>query len=331
MIRTFALALALTMILMVSGASAQAAPIVFKIATVETDETSTSQAFRDFKKFVEEKTDGRVEVQYFANGVLGGEREIIEGVSLGTIQLAFPAASVLSMYGDKFNIFELPFIYNSFDVAYAVWDGEVGDLYSKWMEEQGLLNLGYVAYTARGFANNVRAVRTPEDMKGLKIRVIESQLYIDLFKAFGANPTPMSETEIYTGLQQGTIQGLDQGPFQVYQMKYYEQIKYYTWLKHVIMPVPFIANKKYIEGLPEDIRAVVLEGLAIAKETLRKQLYEDEQTSLESLKKAGIEVIPQLTAEETARFRALLEPIYANYRKIVGDELFDKMLSYNDK
>ncbi|MDL2226160.1 TRAP transporter substrate-binding protein [Deltaproteobacteria bacterium OttesenSCG-928-M10] len=331
MIRTFALALALTLILTVSGVPAQAAPIVFKIATVESDETSTTKALLEFEKFVEEKTGGQVDVQYFANGVLGGEREIVEGVALGTIQLAFPAASVLSMYDDKFNLFELPFIYNSFDVAYAVWDGEIGDTYTKWMEDQGFTNLGCVAYSARGFSNNVRPVRTPADMKGLKIRVIESQLYIELFKAFGANPTPMSETEIYTGLQQGTIQGLDQGPMQVYMMKYYEQIKYYTWLKHVIMPVPFIANKAYIEGLPEDIRAVILEGLTIAKDKLRKQLYEDEITSLEDLRKAGIEVIPELTPEETAQFRTLLEPIYANYRKIVGDEMFDKMLSYNDK
>ncbi|MDL2226161.1 TRAP transporter substrate-binding protein [Deltaproteobacteria bacterium OttesenSCG-928-M10] len=327
--KSMTLVFAFLMVFSLSATGAMAADIIFKVATVEADETPTSKAIRDFKKFVEEKTNGKVEVQYFNNGVLGGERESIEGVALGTIQLCLPASSVLSMYGDKFNLFELPFLYDSFDVAYKIWDGEIGDIYSKWIEEQGLVNLGYVAYTARGFGNSAKPVRVPADMKGLKVRVVESKLYIDLFKAFGANPTPIPVPEVYTALQQGTVNAVEQGPMETYSNKFHEQIKYYTWLKHIVMPVPIMANKSYMEKLPADVKAVILEGVKDMEVKLRDQLYKEEVKNLEDMRQAGVETIAELTPEEVAQFRALIGPIYDEYRKIVGDEMFDKMLSYN--
>lgn len=327
--KSITLFFAFLMVFSLSASGAVAADIIFKVATVEADSTPTSQAIREFKEFVEKKTNGKVEVQYFNNGVLGGERESIEGVALGTIQLCLPGSSVLSMYGDKFNLFELPFIYDSFDVAYKVWDGEVGKIYDKWIEEQGLVNLGWTAYTARGFGNREHAVRVPADMKGLKVRVVESKLYIDTFRAFGANPTPIPVPEVYTALQQGTVNAVEQGPMETYSNKFFEQIKYYTWLKHIIMPVPIMANKSYMEKLPPDVKAVIIEGVNDVKMKMRDQLYKEEVKNLEDMRQAGVEIIAELTPEETAQFRALLDPIYAEYRKIVGDELFDKMLSYN--
>ena len=328
--KKIALALTFVLALAVYSTEAMAAgPIIFKIATTEADDSPVTKAFLEFEKYVEEKTNGKVDVQHFGNGVLGGEREIIEGIALGTIQMGFPAASVLSMYDDKFNLLELPFVYDSYDVAYKAWDGEIGEIYSKWMEELGFQNLGLVAFSARGFSTNVRPVRVPADLKGIKVRVIESQLYIDLFKAFGANPTPMSDPEIYTALQQGTIQATEKGPMQVYTAKFYELCKYYTWLKHIIMPDPIMVKKSYMEKLPEDICKVILDASAIACERLRKDMYDDEFNSLEAMRKAGVEVIEELTPEETAQFRALLKPIYDKYRKIVGDEIMDKLFSYN--
>ena len=329
--KSIVLACAFMLALVAAGPAAMAAPIIFKVATAEADGTSTSIAFREFEKFVEEKTNGQVDVQYYPANVLGGEREIVEGVALGTIQLCFPASSVLSMYGDKFNLLELPFVYDGYDAAYAAWEGETGRAYSQWMEDQGFLNLGLVGYTAHGFANTVRPVRTPADMKGIKVRVIESQMYIDLFKAFGSNPTAMNAAEIYMALQQGTIQAIEQGPMQVYMEKYYERLPHYTWLQHIIMPAPFIVQKSYFEKLPEDARAAILEGIEIMKAKLKKQLYDDEVNSLEDMRKAGVEVIAELTPEEIARFRALSVPIHDQYRKIVGDEVFDKMLSYSNR
>lgn len=204
------------------GASSGTAEYTFIVAHVDPEDGPLHQNLLEFEKYVEEKTGGRMDVQVFGNGLLGGDREILEAINLGTVQMGNMASSNLTAYGDKFGIYELPFLFNSFEAATAAYDGELGKIYNEWLAENGFVCYGVFTYGWRALSNKVREVWTPDDLAGIKVRVMEVPMYIDAFTLLGANPTPMSWNEIYTGLQQGTIEAQDNSPEQTYLAKFFE-------------------------------------------------------------------------------------------------------------
>lgn len=301
--------------------------IPFIIANVNPEDMIDNVALQKFEKYVEEKTDGKVDVQIYANSLLGGERELTESVELGTIQMCMPTASVMAMYSDKFNLLELPFLFDDYDSAYAAYDGELGSIFTGYMEEQGLTSLGYVCMGTRSISNSVRPIRTPSDMKGLKIRSIESDMFMTMFSLLGANPTPMSYSEIYTGLQQSTIVGQDNPPYLTYINKYYEHQQYYTLTRHVYLCVPVIVQMEYFEKLDPEIRQVIEDGIDIAVKEMRESFEKQEDESTSDMAKAGVEII-ELTKEERDQFVKAVEPIYEKFSKIVGDDVMKLARSY---
>ncbi|MDL2254464.1 TRAP transporter substrate-binding protein [Ruminococcaceae bacterium OttesenSCG-928-I18] len=303
--------------------------IVFKIAHVDPENGPLHANFLEFEKYVEENTNGQVDVQVFGNGVLGGDREVLEAINLGSVHMSNMASSNLTAYGEKFAIFELPFIFPTYESAIAAYDGELGDLYNEWLAEQDFFSFGMLTFGWRALSNNVRPVYVPEDMQGIKIRVMEVPLYVDTFTLLGANPTPMSWNEIYTGLQQGTIDAQDNSPEQTYLAKFYEVQDYYSTLNHVLSNGPFICKKSFVDSLPDDVYKVIEEGLLIFRDKHREESVVNEEEYLTMMEEEGVEIC-RLTDEQRAQFRAKVEPIYEQYREIVGDDAMDLALSYGE-
>lgn len=304
-------------------------PIVFKIAHVDAESAPSHQMLLDVEKYVEETSEGRVDVQIFPNGILGGDREVLEAIQLGNVQMTNVGSSVFSAYGEKFSIYEVPFLFKDFESVCKAYDGELGDVYNEWLNENGFSCLGVLSYGWKGLSNNVRAVRTPADLNGLKIRVMEVPMFIDMFKALGANPTPMSWNEIYTGLQQGTIQGQDNSPELTYTSNFYEQQKYYTNLNHIQGNGLLVVSKSYFEGLPEDIQQIFIDAFDQVIDEQRQRSVEDEQMYIQAMIDAGIE-FTALTDDERAAFADKMGPIHDHMREVVGDEVFEMALACSE-
>lgn len=302
--------------------------IIFKVATIEPDESITGEIMADFEKYVEENTDGLVDVQIYSNSILGGEREIIEGILLGTIQMGLPSTTVLSTYGEKFSLLEIPFLFPTYESNLAAWDGELGKVYSDWLHEEGFINYGIAGAGFRGLSNSKRTIHTPDDMKGLKIRVMESNAYVRAFELMGANPIAMSYSEIYTGLQQKTIDGQDNPPQFTLLSNFYEVQPYYTRLDHVICNYIYLCSADFMESLDPEVRKVIEDAVAIALPEHREKSMAADQGYLEEMEKKGVE-ITYLTDEERQLFIDAVKPLHDEYRKIVGDEVFDLALSYS--
>ncbi|MCL6611682.1 MAG: DctP family TRAP transporter solute-binding subunit [Peptococcaceae bacterium] len=303
--------------------------IVIKLGHVEAEDRSTHKACLEFEKYVEEQSKGRVDVQIFANGQLGGDRQMTEGVALGTIQMTLPATSVFTAYNKKFGILDMPFIFKNEQAGFKALDGELGEMLNKLLLEKGIYCFGYNYNGARNISNNVRPIHEPKDLKGVKMRTMESPVYIDLFKYLGANPTPMSFGEVYTALQQGTVDGQENAASLVYATKFHEVQKYYSLTGHTHSFLGVIINDKFYKGLPADIQKIVADGARKYLIDYQRELEtKDNSKYIEMLKQAGMQV-NEITPENHEKFVAALKPMYEKYQKEIGQDMFDLVAKYN--
>jgi len=294
---------------------------VIKMGQADTQDSLLGTAFEAFKEYVETNTNGKVEVQLFHNAVMGGESEMLSSVQMGTLDICSGEAAVLSQFGDQFGVINIPFLFRSEDELHQVWENGLEEYYNKELASQKLEVRGMATLGGRGLSNSKRDVHTPDDMKGLKIRVMESPLFIDTFTAMGANPTPMSFSEVYTGLQQGTIDGQDNPANITVSVKFYEVQPYYTFLGHTYCNSLTYMRAGYLDKFPEDIAAVIADGL----EMLEHKTWEDtaaaEEAAYDTMIKAGVS-ITRLTDEEYEMFKASVADVADKYRAAMGEEVF---------
>jgi len=294
-----------------------------KLAYVVPETQSTHIAARDvFKKYVEEKSNGRIKVELYPNGQLGGDRQAIEAVQLGTIQMTIPAAAVLSGFEPKFQVFDLPYLFKSKEVAYKALDGELGQKLNEMLLKTGLRNLAYGENGFRHITNNRGPIEKPEDLKGLKIRTMENPVHMATFKALGANPTPMSFGELYTALQQGTVDAQENPIPLVYTAKFYEVQDYYTLDGHVYAATVVLINDDFYKSLPEDLQKIVKEGAEKFRDEQRKINTQQEEEMLGLLKKEGMK-INELTPEQKQKFIEATLPVYDQFKDELGEDLIE--------
>ncbi len=266
---------------------------------------------------------------FAGNGVYGGDKASIEGVEMGAIEMSLPATSVLTSYDEKFGLLDMPFLFKSEKAIFDSLDGEIGALYDKILDGYGFHNLGYNYNGPRCISNNTRPINEPADLKGLKIRVMESPVFIDMFNALGANPTPMSFGEIFTGLQQGTVTGQENAPSLVFASRFYEVQKFYSITNHTFSIMPILMNKEFFEGLPAELQAILQKG---ADEWLIKYQRELEASEtadyIKRLEEKGM-TVNFITPENHAKFVEAVKPVYDKNLPKIGQDLFDIVAKYN--
>lgn len=297
-----------------------------------------------FAKYVMEKTDGEVEVRTYPMGQLGGERSMAEQVQAGTLQMAAITGAVLSNFVPQAALLPLPFVFPDRRTAYAVLDSEIRDKLFSYFPAKGFVALGFTENEFRDLSNSVRPIRKPEDLKGLKIRLMESPIFIDTFKQMGVNPVPMPFPEIYNALQQGVIDGQDNPFYTSVLMKFTEVNKYVTITHHILTECPIVANLDWWNSLPKKYQTIMKEA-AYETEIVNRGHSLQDQLSLSVLakkdangkvtpgpsiyalaKKQGVQVI-ELTPAEREAFKKAMTPVYKKYREIIGPELFDAFMA----
>lgn len=198
-----------------------AAAVTIKIGHVEAEDRSTHKALVEyFQKPVEEKSGGTIKVEIYPNSALGGDAELTESVAMGSLTAALPSTSVLVAYSPDFGVMDMPWLFSNAQNAFEAMDGDMGDYFNQKLEAVGIHCLGYSYNGLRSMTNNVRPITKPEDLKGLKMRVMENQVFIDFFNTLGASATPMGFNELFTGLQQNTVDGQENPPSLIYASKF---------------------------------------------------------------------------------------------------------------
>lgn len=295
---------------------------VIRFAHIVSEDTPLHISALQFKENVEERSDGRIKVELFPNGQLfSSERETVEAIQIGNIEMSEVATPVMAGFKQEFSVFNLPFLYDSREHAYATFDGELGNTLMEMLPEISLVGLGFGENGFRHFVNNVKPIEKPEDLSGMKIRVIENKMYEDLFNSLGANASPLGFGEVYTSLQQGVFDGMDSEISVIDTAKLDEVLDYLTLSGHSFTPTISLMNQQFFKSLPEDLQAIVTEEGEKMVANERELTMETEQSMLDELKK-DMEV-NELTGEQVALFREKLQPIFDKYAEIVGEDLVE--------
>lgn len=294
-------------------------PQTIKLAHVVNEKDGFHMAAVKFKTLVEERTKGAVKIELFPNASLGDERTLIEGMQIGTVAMGVITNGPVANFLPEIAAFEMPFLFASPEEAYRVLDGEVG---KKVLAKLDAVNLKGLAYAERGFrnlTNSKKSVKTPADMAGLKIRVMENPVYIDTFKALGTNAVPMAWTEALTALQQGTIDGQENPVNVIYSFKLNETQKYLTMTKHSYAPALFLMSKKMFDSFNKETQDILVKSAQEAAVYERKWNADQMAEQLKTLKEKGMQIIEP----DTAAFQAAVKPVYDKYGPKFGTLMED--------
>lgn len=318
---------------MISGLAATAQASV-KFGHVAPPFHGQSKGVDAFAAYVKEKTDGRIDIATFPSGQLGGERSMAEQVQSGTLQIATVTTAVMQNFVPQAAIIDMPFIFPNRATAYATLDDEeLQKKFFSYFPKKGFIAIGWTENEIRDFSNNERPIRKPEDIKGLKVRVMNSPIYLDTFKQLGASPVGIPFPEIYNALQAGVIDAQENPILTTVLMKFTEVTKHVTLTQHCLTECVIVVSIDYWESLSAEDKAIFKEAAKVAIDTNRKVNAElhhklpKSNISIEDYAKANNIELIKLSDEERGAFRDAMVPVWDKYRKKIGNDLFDFVLA----
>lgn len=284
-------------------------------------------AAQKFEDVVLEKTGDQFTFTHFPSSGLGGEREVIEGLQIGTIEATIVSSGTLANFVEDTGVFDIPFLFRDLEHARAVLDGPIGqDILAKF-DDVGLHGLAWGEQGFRHITNNRNAIETPADVEGLKIRTMENPVHLAAFNAMGAAPTPMAWPEVISSLQQGVIDGQENPLSVIVSVKLDEVQEYLTLSGHVYSPAMLLVSKPFWEGLDADQKAAFETAAAEAATAMRGFVDDVETSGVETLKERGMKV-NELSAEEKAAFQEAIAAAYEGYYDTYGQELVDSIVNF---
>jgi len=277
-----------------------------------------------FKEIVEEKTDGAIKVETYHSGQLGDDRAMTEALQIGTQEVTVPSTAPLANFVPEFSVFDIPFLFPNEQVADEVLDGEVGQKILKKLESQDLVGLAYWENGFRNLTNSKRAVEGVEDFEGLKVRTMENDLHLDAFNKLGANPTPMAFTELFTAMQQGTVDGQENPYATIYLQKFYEVQDHVSNTKHIYSPFVFLMSKKFYDGLTDEQQTIVKEAAVEAGKHERKLNREANEKYLKKLQEEGM-TYTEISDEQRAKMKEAVQPVVDEYKGKIGEDIVEEV------
>ncbi|MBP5979239.1 MAG: TRAP transporter substrate-binding protein [Halomonas sp.] len=267
-------------------------------------------ALEAFAEAVKEQTEGRVNPRVYNNAVLGDQSDAIEQTRNGALDFANFNMGPMGPIVKETNVFSLPFLFTDVDHMHTVMDGEIGQRFADALEEKGLVVLSWFDSGARSIYNTKHPINTPEDVQGLKIRVMNNDLYVEMMEALGGNATPMSYGEVYQSLTTGVLDGAENNYPSFESSNHYEAAEYYSLTEHLIIPECLCVAKASWEKLSEEDQEIVREEAMNASAMQRELWVESSEESRQIILDHGVEINE---VEDKAAFQALMEPMYENF------------------
>jgi tripartite ATP-independent transporter DctP family solute receptor len=301
----------------------QEAEYVLNLGDVLAEDHPHSQSYYWFADRVKELTKGKVQVNVFVNSALGNQADLIEGLGLGTVQIAKSMTTGLSVYCPEIQVFDLPYMFTSTDQFFDVIDGEIGEYFAN--DVLGREDMVGIAYFYAGSRNiySSKPIRSLADVKGMKLRVPESPIFMSLCESFGCSGTPMSVGELYTALQTGVVDGAENAPIFYFSQKHYEAAPYITMTEHIMTPDVVVMSKSYLESLPQEYQDAIRQAGKEMMQHERELWFSQEEDAVEKLKEEGVEVIEI----DKTEFKNAAEKVWEDYTEIVGQDMIDKIQS----
>lgn len=297
--------------------------IVIRLGHIGFPDSPFDHGCRKFKELLEERLADKVEVRIYGSAQLGKDKEMLEGLRLGTLEMHVPS-SVLHAVEPMFGLFDLPFLIEERAQMEQIAEGPVGEELTAKLLEQGIVLLGFWENGFRMITNNVRPIVKPQDLSGIKLRTPKDPERVRLFSAFGANPTSMSFGEVFSALKQGVIDGQENPLSQIVPSRFYEVQKFLSISRHVYSPAYPIMSQAYFESLPDDVRTAVREvAVEVGRYHRRLGETEDERHLI------FLEERLQINTIDRGAFEAAGVPLYEHYKERFGDGLVEAARSYH--
>ncbi len=300
-------------------------PIVIKFNHVVAVDTPKGKGAEQFKKLAEERTKGRVRVEVYPNSSLFKDGEEMEALQLGSVQMLAPSLAKFGPLGVReFEVFDLPYIFDNTAELHKVAGGPVGRALFRKLESKGIVGLAYWDNGFKVMSAN-KPLRTPEDMRGLKMRIQSSKVLGDEMKAVGAIPQVMAFSEVYQAMQTGVVDGSENTPSNMYTQKHHEVQKYTALTNHGYIGYAVIVNKKFWDGLPPDVRAALEGAMKDATKYANDIAQKENDEALDGIRKSGKSEVIVLTDAQKAAWKKAMAPVHKENEARVGKETLESV------
>ena len=319
-LKTLALGAALAL---PTAALAAPDPIVIKFSHVVATNTPKGQAADYFKKLAEERTKGRVKIEVYPNSQLYKDKEEMEALQMGAVQMLAPSLAKFAPLGVKeFEVFDLPFIFDDYKELHKITEGPVGKKLLSKLEPKGLLGLAYWDNGFKVMSAN-KPLRTPADFRGIKMRIQSSKVLDSQMRSMGANPQVLAFSEVYQALQTGVVDGTENPPSNLYTQKMHEVQKYVTLSNHGYLGYAVLVNKKFWNGLPADIRTILDGAMKDATKFANDIAKKDNEQAMDLVRKSGRSQIITLTPQERAAWKTAMNKAHKDNGARIGSDILN--------
>ena len=295
-----------------------------------TEQHPRGQAMIRFASEVDKATNGQVKIKVFANSVLGSEEKMLQAIQGGVQEFYLGSLVPFSVRKKELQIFDFPFIFANDGEVAKVLDGPVGQKMLDDLGDTGAIGLTWAGGAFRNVANGKRPINKFEDLKGLKIRVMQSPVAIESFKAMGINATPMAYAEVFTALEIHALDGLEHPPVDMFQNKIYEVQKYLVITNHVYTPVALVVSNKWFSALPADQQAGIRKAAVIARDFERAEEIRQAKEAVDKLKANGM-AVTELSPQDLDKMRAAVRPVIDKFSVSIGADFVKRFYAEVEK
>lgn len=319
------------MSLLASGpAAAQFSERNIRISIGVADDHPQAEGLRFFAKRLNELSDGKMQAKVFANAALGNDAKSTEGLRAGTLEMNSTSTSPLGQLIPELGVFDFPFLFNDEKEADAVLDGPIGASFEPKFADKGLILLCWMENGFRNLTNNEREIATAEDLKGIKLRVMQNSIFLDAFARLGASPMAMAFSEVYPALESGAIDAQENPNVTILTSKYYEVQDYLSTTRHVYTPFVTLVSKKFFDQLSADEQNAMRQACSEARDFQRKLTREADAKALEQLKEEGM-TITEVSQQERAKMREVTQPTVEKFSQQIGPDFVRQVYAEIEK
>ena len=319
---TAALFLVLTLSLFANGQGEAGGTKVFKIGCGLPESHYSTQSYYLLEKYVEEKTNGAIDVQIFPANQLGDDKEVIELMQQGIVQMNPTGTSAMSNFEKSFSLFSSPYLFKNQEDVDKLLDGEFGEKLLKTLEASGLKGLGFGVMGFTNISNSKRPIENASDLEGIKLRCVQNPLLLDFFREVGANPVPMSFSELFSAMQQGVVDGQFNPLTTIYTNKFQEVQPYISLTSDIASLVVFTMSKDYYDSMSPEHQQILKEGVKISQDYMKEQWQLQEQSSYDSLVATGQVQINEVSNKTKQDLFLKGYPVIEKYGNEANPELF---------